>query len=171
MKLIQRRFLQGGTSFGNKAGGSFPLPGLSLPYPGMSLPFPGMSISHSASIFPTVTPSSMVAQTPSNPADTPSHHEKPVDCAGRVSTTTTKILVQLDVDTVSNDPSFLDVLAKSIISFGEVHFSLCQKSTNGRLLLEPMSSQEQYNVTVTGLDAIATADTVLSNTPHGKTHR
>ena len=101
----------------------------------------------------------------------PSNPEKPVDCVGLVSTTSTRILVQLDVDAVSNDLSFLDVLAESIVSFGEIHFSLCQTPSNKRLLLEPMSLQEQYNATVTGLDAIATAaDAVPSNTP-GKTLR
>ncbi|KAI2508261.1 hypothetical protein MHU86_6190 [Fragilaria crotonensis] len=221
MKLIQRRFLQGGTSYGNEAGGSFPIPGLSFPYPGMSLPypgmstpfpgmslpfpgmstpfpgmstpfpgmstpfpgmstpfpgmstpfpgmstpFPGMSLSHSASIYPTVTPSSNIAPKASN-TDMPSNPEKPVDCVGRVSTTSTRILVQLDVDAVSNDLSFLDVLAESIVSFGEIHFSLCQTPSNKRLLLEPMSLQEQYNASVTGFDAIATAaDAVLSDTP------
>ncbi|KAI2495814.1 hypothetical protein MHU86_18700 [Fragilaria crotonensis] len=87
MKIIQRRFLQGGTSYGNEAGASFPLPGMSIPYPGMSLPypgmsipfpgmslpqpgmslpFPGMSLSHSNSIAPTVAPSANTAPTASN---------------------------------------------------------------------------------------------------------
>ena len=205
MKLIQRRFLQGGASHDNEGGVSFPLPGLSFPLPGMSLPYPGMSLpnpgmslpnpgmslpnpsmslpnpgmslpnpgmslSHSASIVPTMTPSSNTASKGSN-TEMPSHPEQAVNCVGRDSTTSTRILVQLDVDSVSNDVSFVDGLAKSIVSFGEVHFSLCQKSSNQRLLLEPMSSQEQANVIVTGLDATAnTADAAPSNNP-GKTRR
>ncbi len=196
MKLIQRRFLQGGASHDNEGGVSFPLPGLSfplpglsfplpgmslpypgmslpnpsmsLPNPGMSLPNPGMSLSHSASIVPTMTPSSNTASKGSN-TEMPSHPEQAVDCVGRDSTTSTRILVQLDVDSVSNDPSFLDGLVKSIVTFGEVHFSLCQKSGNQRVLLEPVSSQEQYNATVTGLDVTSnTSDAAPSNNP-GKT--
>ena len=147
---------------------SLPYPGMSLPFPGMSLPNPGMSLSQSASIAPTVIPSSNMAPKGAN-AEMPSHPEQAFHCVGRDSTTSTRILVQLDVDSVSNDPSFLDGLVKSIVTFGEVHFSLCQKSGNQRVLLEPMSSQEQYNATVTGLDVTSnTTDAAPSNNP-GKT--
>ena len=183
MKLIQRRFLQGGVSYINNAGASFPLPGMSLQYPGMSHPYPGMSLqypgmsipysgmslpyypgmslSHGSSHPPTITLSPKMAPPELN-ADLPTPSDVTGNCVGRDLTASTQIHIQLDVDSSVTGTSFLADLARNMVAFGEGHFSLCQESGNERLLLEPVSSQEQYVVTVTGLDATASGNT------HGK---
>ena len=179
MKLIQRRFLQGGASYILGPGASFPLPGMSLQYPGMSLEYPGMSLeypgmslqspgmslSHSSSHPPTITLSPKTAP-PGLTADLPTSSDVTGNCVGRDLTASTQIHIQLDVDSSVTGTLFLADLARNIVSFGEGRFSLCQESGNGRLLLEPVLSQDQYNVTVTGLEARAYVGS--GNTP-GKT--
>ena len=153
----------GGASYINNAGASFPLPamstpypGMSIPYPGMSIPYPGMSISNGSTFSPTMTLPPNMAPTGSN-MDLQRDDNADGSCIGRGSSAGTQIHVQLDVDSLSDATTFLDVLAQSIVSFGELHFSLCPKSGNQRRLLDPVVSEEQYNATVTGLDATASA--------------
>ena len=192
IKLIQRRFLQGGASYINDAGASFPLPGMSLPYPGMpiphpcmSIPYPGMSIPHPGMSIPypgmslpyypgmsiyhgSSTPATSTVPPSVAPVDSTTDlqqadSEAPVNCVGQDLTASSQIHVQFDVDSSSMGTSFLDNLAQSIVSFGEVHFSLCHSLGDARLLLVPTSLQEQDNAIVTGLDATAS-----SGNTHGK---
>ncbi|KAI2507841.1 hypothetical protein MHU86_6621 [Fragilaria crotonensis] len=147
-------------------GMSLPNPGMSLPNPGMSLPNPGMSLPYVGSQSPTKTVSP--SMTPTG-FDTFSD-EAAIHCVDRDSTTTTQIHIQLDVDTLNNGKTlFLQDLATSIVSFGQVHFALCHQSLsdNKRLLLEPKSLPEQENVTVTGLDATASSSGVCTSAEPG----
>ena len=157
INIIQRRTLQGGASY--NAGASFPLPGMSLPYPVMSLPYPVMSLPYNSvmSLSPNMAPTS-------SHEDLHPSTDATGNCVSRGSTAGTQIHVQLDVDSLSEGSSFLNNLAQSIVSFGEAHFSLCQKSSYKRRLLEPVVPQDPYNATVTGLDVTASSDN-----SHGKT--
>ena len=168
--------MDGGAS--NDAGSSFSFSGMSLPDPGMSLPNPGMSLPNPGMSLPYGgTTTSQSPTRTASPSMTPTgfntySDEAAIHCVDRDSTASTQIRVQLDVDTLSNGNTlFLQDLATSIVSFGQDHFSLCNKSLSGRdrLLSEPKSLQEQTNVTVTGLDATASySDATESGNAHGK---
>jgi hypothetical protein len=178
----------GASYINNNAGASFPLPGMSLQYPGMSIAYPGMSIAYpgmsiaypgmsipysgmslpyypgmslshgsSHSHSPTITQPPHMAPTDLSTGAT-KVADATADCVGRDLAASTQIHVQLDVDSSVTGTSFVDNLAQSIASFGDAHFSLCQNSGNGRLLLVSTSShRDQNNVTVTGLDTTASA--------------
>ena len=129
-----------------------------------------MSLSHgsSHSHSPTITLPPHMAPTDLSTGMT-KVADATADCVGRDLAASTQIHVQLDVDSSVAGTSFVDNLAQSIASFGEAHFSLCQNSGNGRLLLISTSShQDQNNVTVTGLHTTAsTADKVCTPAEQG----
>ena len=181
------RFLQE-ASFGKDSGMSLPLPGMSLPYPGMSLPYPGMSLPYSGMSIPypgmslpfqgmlpsfkTLAPTTELSLSPSSTPTTtmPRAKEQPTapsalndgnKCTPRDMTAKATITLRLDIDSLSNDSTFLENLAgmaDEIVSYGELHFSLCHQPAGIRMLSEHQSRQlpgDQTEVAVTGLEASA----------------
>ena len=69
------------------------------------------------------------------------------------------INLRLDVDSLSNGSTFLESLAgmaDGIVSYGELHFSLCHQSGNRKLSEhETKLPVDQTEVAVTGLEAMA----------------
>ena len=66
------------------------------------------------------------------------------------------INLRLDIDSLSNDNTIIESLADmadKIVSYGELHFSLCLQPGN-RMLSEHQTKLDQAQVTVTGLDAM-----------------
>ena len=121
----------------------------------MSLTYSGMSI---ATFAQSASPSSSPITTV--PVESPidlSSRDHIDECTPLDMTAKANIMLRLDVDSMSNGSTFLDSiagLANEIVSYGEMHFSLCQQSGN-RILSEHQTKPDYVEVTVTGLEATA----------------